>query len=378
MTAALIIALVLPWLLIAALVWLLFLLVRQHGRALTSQQELRDRMAQLERSLAERPATAQPAPVAALAPAAANGLPLGTPAPDFALADLSGRERRLADFKGRRRVLTFFGTACGFCLQMAPRLGQWQGQDPGFLLISNGDPEQLRRLQAENNWQCDVLVAQDASVMTAYRTTGTPTGYLLDEEGKIASNLAIGADALFTLAESVKRQPGFNGHGGLTLESLREKEQAASGRAQAAGLAVRESTLNRQGLAAGTPAPEFRLSDLKGKKRRLSDYRGKPVLLVFSDPDCGPCQALAPQLEQLHQRVNGTGPEVVMVSRGDLQQNRLKVKEQGLTFPVLLQKQWEVSKDYAMFATPVGYLIDELGVITKDVAVGADAILNLV
>jgi hypothetical protein len=66
-----------------------------------------------------------------------------------------------------------------------------------------------------------------------------------------------------------------------------------------------------------------------------------------------------------------------MVSRGDLQANKQKVKELGLKFPIVLQKGWETSKDYAMFATPVGYLIDERGMIARDVAIGGDAILRL-
>jgi hypothetical protein len=44
---------------------------------------------------------------------------------------------------------------------------------------------------------------------------------------------------------------------------------------------------------------------------------------------------------------------------------------------VALQQQWEISRLYAMFATPVAYLIDEAGVIVTDVAVGTDAILGL-
>jgi hypothetical protein len=44
------------------------------------------------------------------------------------------------------------------------------------------------------------------------------------------------------------------------------------------------------------------------------------------------------------------------------------VKQPGLTFPVFLQQQWENSRRYAMFATPVAYLIDVAGVITHDVA----------
>ena len=66
-----------------------------------------------------------------------------------------------------------------------------------------------------------------------------------------------------------------------------------------------------------------------------------------------------------------------MVSRGEPKENRAKVKEHGLTFPVVLQQQWEISRRYAMFATPVAYLIDEAGVIAHDVAVGTDAILEL-
>ena len=53
------------------------------------------------------------------------------------------------------------------------------------------------------------------------------------------------------------------------------------------------------------------------------------------------------------------------------------MKEHGLTFPVVLQKQWEVSREYAFFGTPVAYLIDEAGVIAADVAIGVDAVLDL-
>jgi peroxiredoxin len=68
---------------------------------------------------------------------------------------------------------------------------------------------------------------------------------------------------------------------------------------------------------------------------------------------------------------------VLMISRGEPKENRAKVKEHGLTFPVVLQQHWEISRLYAMFATPVAYLIDKGGVITADVAVGVEPILAL-
>ncbi len=48
-----------------------------------------------------------------------------------------------------------------------------------------------------------------------------------------------------------------------------------------------------------------------------------------------------------------------------------------MTFPGVLQQRWEISRLYAMFATPMAYLIDESGIITHDVAVGVEPILNL-
>jgi hypothetical protein len=80
-------------------------------------------------------------------------------------------------------------------------------------------------------------------------------------------------------------------------------------------------------------------------------------------------------LEKFHRE--HTEVEVVMISRGEPKENRAKVKEHGLTFPVGLQQQWEISRRYAMFATPVAYLIDGAGIIAKDVAVGVAGIQAL-
>ncbi len=156
-----------------------------------------------------------------------------------------------------------------------------------------------------------------------------------------------------------------------------------------------QSRIKRDGLKAGTPAPDFRLPRLDDGELSLAELRGRRVLLVFSDPHCGPCQLLAPQLEKFHRenvtKARSPSPrpsppgegelppavEVVMISRGEPKENRLKVKEHGLSFPVVLQQRWEISRLYAMFATPVAYLIDEAGVVVRDVAVGVEAILDL-
>ena len=136
------------------------------------------------------------------------------------------------------------------------------------------------------------------------------------------------------------------------------------------------SRLNRSGLKAGTPAPDFRLPRVDGGELSLVEYRGRRVLLVFSDPECGPCEQLAPDLERLHRQRSDLA--VLMVSRRDEAANRQKVAALGLTFPVALQQSWEISLLYGIFATPIGYLIDEQGVIAADMAKGVGPILALV
>ena len=49
----------------------------------------------------------------------------------------------------------------------------------------------------------------------------------------------------------------------------------------------------------------------------------------------------------------------------------------GIVSGVRVHQHWEISRHYAMFATPIAYLIDEAGVITADVAVGVDGIRDL-
>jgi peroxiredoxin len=254
-----------------------------------------------------------------------------------------------------------------------PRLAAVQGEgrgqksEIGLLIVTAGDAEKNRQLFAERQLDCPVLLQKEMEVAAAYKANGTPSGCLISAEGGIASDLAMGGEALLKLLEDKSQ-----------IADLKP-ETAASGDSRAARFSNRSlahSKIKRDGLKAGTPAPEFSLPRLDGYgDLSLSDLRGQRILLVFSSPACGPSLELVPQLEKFHRG----HPElkVVMISKGEPKENRAKVKEHGLTFPVLLQQQWEISRHYAMFATPVAYLIDEAGVIVHDVAVGTDAILGL-
>jgi peroxiredoxin len=137
-----------------------------------------------------------------------------------------------------------------------------------------------------------------------------------------------------------------------------------------------QSHIERDGIKPGTKAPVFSLPDLDGRVRSLDEYRGRRVLLVFSDPDCGPCDALAPDLVKLQKERPDL--RLIMVSRGDVAANREKARFNGFPFPVVIQDGWKLSKEYGIFATPVAFLIDRNGFIAKPVGIGAAQILALV
>jgi len=369
MSALAVLFLILAWLVNLLIGWQL---LRQNGRTLLRLDDLEKRLNQTEFDEGGEP----------------TGLPLRTEAPGFGLPDLGGGTRTLAQYQGQPLLLIFFDPDCSFCQDMLPKLaalpphsgplpvGRGEGgRSPGeglplVLLLTTGGEEKNRRLFAEHNIGCPVLLQNEDEVAKAYQSHGTPSGYLISAEGKIASALALGTDALLALAlgkdsqpSTLAPQPAASGNGDSRETRFSQRSLAGS-------------KIKRDGLKAGTPAPEFKLPRLDGRGAlSLSELRGRRVLLVFTSPGCGPCDTLAPQLERFHHR----HPEIelVMISKGEAQENRAKVKEHGLTFSIVLQQQWEISRRYALFATPIAYLVDEAGSIAGDVAVGVDQIRAL-
>jgi peroxiredoxin len=344
---------VLPCALIAIGAWLGYQLVRQNGRILLRLEALEKRLG--AGSVEQRRER--------------EGLPVGTAAPDFELPDLSGGRHRLSDYRGRDVLLIFFNPKCGFCTKMADDLAALPldvGNSRALpLVITTGDPDENRRLVEQHGIRCVVLLQKEMEVASQYRAQGTPMGCRIDAEGRIASALAVGAEPLLQLAAQKPanhRLPKSTGNGAAALGKQPDPSLA-------------RSRLNRNGLKAGTVAPDFNLPRIDGGELALADLRGERVLLVFSDPECGPCMELAPRLETLHQQ--RTAVRVVTVSRRDVEANRAKAAQLGLTFPIVLQRHWEISREYGMFATPIGYLIDEQGVIANDIAVGIEPILAL-
>jgi peroxiredoxin len=243
-----------------------------------------------------------------------------------------------------------------------------------LLFVSYGDAEANMRMAGEYNLKAPVLLQKSGETIEAFASFGTPVGYLIDPEGRVAQPLAIGAEKLPLLVRDILS--GEATHANADRNGVAHANAAAHA-ALPGARPLTESRIPRDGLKAGTPAPSFTLPDVHGKQVSLEDYRGRRVLLVFSDPNCGPCDEMAGDLNRVEREHRNNNLAVVMVGRGDLEENRRKAEQHGFEFPVVMQEKWKLSKEYGIFATPVAYLIDEHGVLRSDVAMGSTQILAL-
>lgn len=319
---------------------LVFALLRQHGRLLV-------RVDQLEEAIDSRQTDGRPP----------QGLPVGVTVPAFELPGMRGGSVGSQQLAGQRALLVNWDFDCGFCQQIVPDLVAVQAdlsrRRTALVLLSRGDASSNLEQAERMGLECQIALAPSSGSGT-FGSLGTPAAYLLDEQGRVARPLALGA-----------------------LEVPALVREAASGRRQlATERPLSESRVERNGLKGGAPAPPFSLTDLDGGTVSLEDYRGRRVLLVFSDPSCGPCQALMSDLASLDSSARER-LAVVMITRGDRDENLEKREQYTAAFPIAIQPGWSVSKLYGIFSTPVAFLIGEDGIIERDVAKGPPEIMDI-
>ena len=118
-------------------------------------------------------------------------------------------------------------------------------------------------------------------------------------------------------------------------------------------------------IAAGQAAPSFELPRLSGEPPlRLSDLRGKVVLLNFWATWCKPCEDEMPSMERLSQQLKGQ-PFVLLAVSVDDDAAAVKafVEKLGLTMPVLLDPGKKVAAAFQAYRFPETLLIDPNGVV---------------
>lgn len=123
---------------------------------------------------------------------------------------------------------------------------------------------------------------------------------------------------------------------------------------------------DRTDLRVGNLAPEFSFKDLNGNQRRLSDYRGKIVLIDIWGLWCAPCVAEAPQLATAYQKLKDKGFEILSLDKGDTIENLQKFineKQMNWTHSQADEKFLQL---YRVDRYPTYFLLDKEGKIISN------------
>lgn len=127
-----------------------------------------------------------------------------------------------------------------------------------------------------------------------------------------------------------------------------------------------EFLATKEGLALGETAPDFELETLEGETAKLSDYRGKKVILNFWTTWCPPCRAEMPHMQDYYdQKAKEDNVEILAVNLTSADHGMEKitsfVSEYGLAFPILLDAEGDMGAVYQAVTIPTSYILDTEG-----------------
>jgi len=300
----------------------------------------------------------------------AEGLPVGSPAPEFGLSGLHGETLTLEALRssGKPVMALFTDPGCGPCNALLSEVGRWQeehAQKLTLALLSRGEVDE-NKTKAQEHGLRNVLLQKDWEVSSSYEVRGTPSAVLISPDGKVASPVAGGVEGirgLLSYAVGERAQ--------LPMQPQQPPPQGQPcpncGKVHAAAPTVEAAQ------KVGEAAPEVKLPDLEGKTVELADFRGEETLVLFWNPGCGFCQQMLPDLKEWESQTPEDAPRIVVVSAGSEEAN----KEMGLVSPVLLDQQFATGRAFGASGTPSAVLVDEEGKVASQVAVGAPAVMEL-
>jgi methylamine dehydrogenase accessory protein MauD len=222
-----------------------------------------------------------------------------------------------------------------------------------------------------------VLALIAAFVVVAGRDDAGPGAFAwvsrLDGTGLVV--LALGA----VLAASVAVGGYVVAHVLRSYGRVLVRLDAVEGRLRAAGFVLDEpDEMPEFGLAPGTPAPGFSLPSVGGERVALGDLLqpGRPVLLLFTSPNCGSCAVLMPTVARW-QREHADELTIALLSDGDGERIRAEAAEHGLE-RVLVDEGLTVYEAYLANGTPSAVLVGDDGSIASWLAAGSEWIESLV
>ncbi|MCL2813472.1 MAG: TlpA family protein disulfide reductase [Oscillospiraceae bacterium] len=115
----------------------------------------------------------------------------------------------------------------------------------------------------------------------------------------------------------------------------------------------------------GYEAPDFEVELLGGKTAKLSDYRGKAVLINFWATWCGPCTGEMPDIQRLSEAFAGDLSVIAVNCSEKKDKVETFIADNGYTFDVGLDESGAIQKKYPANGIPYSIIVDPAGIITE-------------
>lgn len=126
----------------------------------------------------------------------------------------------------------------------------------------------------------------------------------------------------------------------------------------------------KTGNKIGEAAPDFTLKTTDGQEIKLSDYRGKNIILNFWATWCGPCRFEMPAFQAIHEKWAKEGVVLLAINTQDGAANALSYAESNnFTFVMPVDVPGKVAELYGVRGLPTSFIIDSEGII-KSVKIG--------
>lgn len=137
--------------------------------------------------------------------------------------------------------------------------------------------------------------------------------------------------------------------------------------------AAEQTEVEQPGLGQFDTPPDFELTTLDGDSVRLSDLKGKKVMLNFWASWCGPCKAEMPHMQAYYEKHQADNDfEIIAVNLTTAERNGHEgivsfVEDYGLTFPIPLDEDGAVGDNYSVISIPTTYMLGTDGRIAQKI-----------
>lgn len=304
---------------------------------------------------------AEPAPVEredAVPPV--EGLPVGAIAPSFSLPSLAGGQISLEELLGLGKsvLLLFISPTCSPCKTLLPHVRVWQRDYSDYLtvvLMSKGTEKEVQAKIGKYEARY-VLLQGDSPMANEYQSKWTPSAVLISRQGRIVSQMTSGDEAIRALIT----------HAVATSDSPAAAQN---------GAARPQIKLGNSLFKVGELAPRFAIPDLRGNELSLDELLGQETLLLFWNPGCGYCKAMADDLKRWEAKPGKHASHLIFISTGE--EAAVKEESKGFQSLFLHDLDSDVMPMFGANGTPSAVLLDAEGRITSSLAVGEKNILAL-